>query len=457
MADSILNLFTKGIGPSSSHTVGVMRITYKACLEVENLGILNRVSRIQIELLGSLGATGVGHESDRACIYGLLGYMPESIPIHKARSNYEILQKRKTLSLLGKHTIPFDPQKDIQFKPQEHHPFHPNALRISFFDDCETILTCKDCFSIGGGAIVCENEAISKPNLAQLPYPYASMQELLAWCKQLQKPIHEVVFLNESALHEPKIIRDYLLNIATTMREVVARGCFTSGFLPITNLPRRAPSLFKKLCQDSPQNFPFAAMDWVSTWAMAVNEENACGGIIVTAPTNGAAGIIPATLSFLDIFFPLQTIKMQNERTINFLLTAGGIARLYQRNASISGADVGCQGEVGVACSMAAGALAFALGATPEQIENAAEIAMEHNLGLTCDPYKGLVQVPCIERNAMASAKAIHAARLALQGDGKHFVSLDSVIKTMLQTGKDMQSKYKETSQGGLAVNIVEC
>lgn len=457
MADSILNLFSKGIGPSSSHTMGVMKITHKACEEAKNLGILPKTTRIKIELLGSLGATGKGHESDVASIYGLLGYQPETIPINKAKIEYKTLEEKHELNLLGERKIDFNPKRDILFLPQEVHQYHPNTLRISFYDRSDKILTCKSYFSVGGGAIASE-DSLSKEHLnISLPYMYNSMQELLNWCKKEQKDIHEIVFANECALHEPVKIKEYLQHIAYTMRSVVARGCYAKDNLPVTNLPRRAPILFKKLCQDTPQNFPFAAMDWVSVWAMAVNEENACGGIVVTAPTNGAAGIIPAVLSFLDIFFPLNSKKLQDERTINFLLTAGGIARLYQRNASISGADVGCQGEVGVACSMAAGALAYALGATPEQIENAAEIGMEHNLGLTCDPYKGLVQVPCIERNAMAASKAIHAARLALQGNGKHFVSLDNVIKTMYETGKDMQSKYKETSQGGLAVNIVEC
>lgn len=457
MADSILNLFSKGIGPSSSHTVGVMRITRNACREIKNMGILSDIYRVKIELLGSLGATGEGHDSHKAAIYGLLGYTPETIPIQKAKNDFQNILDKKQLSLLKERQIDFDFQQDMQFKPQETHPFHPNALRITFYDQKNKPLTCKSYFSVGGGAIMGEELSKQKQAELSLPYPYSTMKELLFLCKSEQKCIHEIVFANECAMHEPNKIKEYLENIANTMRGVIARGCFAKDNLPVTNLPRRAPALFKKLCQDAPQNLPFAAMDWVSVWAMAVNEENACGGIVVTAPTNGAAGIIPAILSFLDIFFPLNSKKFQNERTINFLLTAGGIARLYQRNASISGADVGCQGEVGVACSMAAGALAYALGATPEQIENAAEIGMEHNLGLTCDPYKGLVQVPCIERNAMAASKAIHAARLALQGDGKHFVSLDNVIKTMYETGKDMQSKYKETSKGGLAVNIVEC
>lgn len=458
MAVSVFELFKIGIGPSSSHTVGPMLAANRFLQQMETDGLLPGMARIRIELHGSLGATGKGHGSDKALMLGLMGELPASVEIESIPARIEAIREGRSLQLPGGRVIPFDPQEDLQFHRRRQLKFHPNGMLFTALDTRGETLCQRRFYSVGGGFVVQENaqgEPLLLEDQTQLRYPFHSGDELLALCDEQGLSISQLVLENEKAWRGETQIRDGLLEIWRVMQACVARGCRQEGVLPGgLKVKRRAPRLYRQLSSETElNNVPLGTMDWVNLYALAVNEENAAGGRVVTAPTNGAAGIIPAVLHYYCRFSP----GASEEGVVRFLLTAGAIGMLYKENASISGAEVGCQGEVGAACSMAAGALTEVLGGTPWQVENAAEIGMEHNLGLTCDPVGGLVQVPCIERNAMGAVKAINASRMALRGDGSHFVSLDKVIKTMRETGADMQDKYKETSRGGLAVNLVEC
>lgn len=457
MVTSVFEIFKVGIGPSSSHTVGPMRAALQFVEGLQSQVGLSRVQRVTVDLFGSLGATGLGHGSDRAVLLGLVGERPETVDPAEIEGIVAEIRTTQAIALLRQHSIPFHDQTDLRFH-WEALPYHPNGMRFTALDEGQATLAAETYYSIGGGFVVAEASlaAGAAPVMEpELPYPFHSAAQLLAWCEKTGQPISEIMAHNEASGRSPARVHDELLQRWGVMQQCVRRGCETDGILPGgLHLKRRAPALYRQLAaQAAVIDDPLYLMDWVNLFAIAVNEENAAGGRVVTAPTNGAAGIIPAVLHYYDRFCPRAT----PEGIVRFLLTAGAIASLYKENASISGADVGCQGEVGVACSMAAGALAEVLGGTPRQVENAAEIAMEHNLGLTCDPIAGLVQIPCIERNAMGAVKAINAARIALRGDGHHVVSLDRVIQTMRATGADMSTNYKETSQGGLAVNVIEC
>ena len=449
MATSVFDLFKIGIGPSSSHTVGPMKA---AGLFLQHLP-LSQVNRIQVDLYGSLGLTGKGHGSDKAILLGLEGEQPETVEITNIHSRLQQIEAQQLLRLNQQYLISFHKKQDLIFHHQQNLPLHENGLRFQAWDADGQLLVEKTYYSIGGGFVL-EGEGdtlVVVEDQSELPFPYKKASALLEICWQQHYSISQIVLANEQIWHSKEEIHRRLLNIWEVMQECVRLGCVNEGVLPGgLKVGRRAPSLHRKLQQEED---PTNLMVWVNLFALAVNEENAAGGRVVTAPTNGAAGIIPAVLHYLMRF----TRHYSQDQVVRFLLTAAGIGMLYKENASISGAAVGCQGEVGSACSMAAGALAECLGGTPAQVENAAEIAMEHNLGLTCDPIGGLVQIPCIERNAIAANKAINAAQLALRNDGRHHVSLDKVIRTMWQTGRDMDSKYKETARGGLAVNIVEC
>ncbi len=455
MAISVFDLFKIGIGPSSSHTVGPMRA---AGLFLAALPGLERVRRLRVDLYGSLGATGKGHGTDKAVLLGLEGEAPESVATSSIDSRVaEILAKAK-LQLAGSHAVQFDAPRDLLFHRKKTLSFHPNGLTFSAFDSGDELLCQRTYYSVGGGFVVDPRATGADRVVADetpLRYPFASASELLAICAEQGLSISSVMLANETSWRAEAEVTADLLRIWAVMRDCVERGCHAEGVLPGgMKVKRRAARLYRQLMSETEVNHvPLGTMDWVNLYALAVNEENAAGGRVVTAPTNGAAGIIPAVLHYFWRFSP----GYSEQGVVRFLLTAGAIGLLYKQNASISGAEVGCQGEVGSACSMAAGALTEVLGGTPEQVENAAEIAMEHNLGLTCDPVGGLVQVPCIERNAMGAVKALNASRMALRGDGRHFVSLDKVIKTMRDTGADMKSKYKETARGGLAVNVIEC
>lgn len=462
MAISVFDLFKVGIGPSSSHTVGPMRAAFQFVSDLVQQGQLEQVQRLQVELYGSLGATGRGHGSDKAVLLGLAGEVPDRVDPATVGPTLERIRSSKRLKLLGQHEIAFDEKTDLAFhwRSLAH---HPNGMCFIGFDAAERELSRKTYYSVGGGFVVSEAALQNppQPDSRRLPYPFKTANELLHHCQTHQLSISQLMLENEKSWRSEAEVRQALLHIWDVMQACVKQGCQTEGILPGgLKVKRRAAELYRTLNSQteiaSPD--PLIIMDWVNVYALAVNEENAAGGRVVTAPTNGAAGIVPAVLHYYTRHC-LETADAAatNDGVVHFLLTAGAIALLYKENASISGADVGCQGEVGVACSMAAGALTEVLGGTPEQVENAAEIGMEHNLGLTCDPVGGLVQVPCIERNAMASLKAINAARMALRGDGHHYVSLDKVIKTMRDTGADMHVKYKETSRGGLAVNMIEC
>jgi L-serine dehydratase len=458
MAISVFELFRIGIGPSSSHTVGPMRAARTFALGLHSQGALERVAAVRAELFGSLGATGKGHGSDKAVILGLEGEEPDKVDPTTIGARVEAVRREGSLSLLGRHRIAF-PDTNLVFHRHKSLPFHPNGMTFAALDAAGTTVDQKTYYSVGGGFVVDETAtgaARVKQDDTPLPYPFSSGAQMLALCGQHGFSISTLMLENEKAWRPEAEIRERLLVIWEAMQECVRRGCREEGTLPGgMKVKRRAAELYRNL-SGSPEaglRDPLTALDWVNLYALAVNEENAAGGRVVTAPTNGAAGIIPAVMHYYARFVP----GADDDGIVRFLLTAGAIGILYKENASISGAEVGCQGEVGVACSMAAGALAEAQGGTPAQVENAAEIGMEHNLGLTCDPVGGLVQVPCIERNAMGSVKAINAARIALRGDGQHFVSLDEVIKTMRETGRDMSTKYKETSRGGLAVNVIEC
>ncbi len=461
MGKTVFDLFKIGIGPSSSHTMGPMKIARKFVQIALEKNLLQACHKIKVELFGSLGATGKGHGSDKAIVLGLMGETPKDINIEVSNERFFDILRHKKINLLEIKRIDFDFDKDIVLYKDKVLKFHSNAITLYLYDKNQNILLKKTYYSIGGGEIIDEKEVNNGQTKEKydLPYEFYSASQLLEQCKKNSFKISELMMENEKSMRSEEEIKKSLLDIWGAMENSIKEGCQKSGTLPITKIKRRANMIYKKL--KAKDGFamidPLEVMDWVNLWALAVNEENACGSKIVTAPTNGAAGIIPAVMQYMNKFLGSSLKDFHEHKVINFLLTAGAIGLLYQRNASISGAAVGCQGEVGVACSMAAAALAESMGGTIEQVENAAEIAMEHNLGLTCDPVNGLVQVPCIERNAMAAMKAINAARMALNGDGKHFVSLDNVIKTMFETGKDMMRKYKETSLGGLAVNIVEC
>jgi len=459
MAISVFDLFSIGIGPSSSHTVGPMRAAHKFVQGLKQDNLLGEVVKVKADLYGSLGATGKGHGSDKAVMLGLEGELPESVDTGSVDSRLESIRASQQLNLLGERSIRFDEKKQLIMHRRETLPFHSNGMTFGAFDADSEELRKSTFYSVGGGFIVDESaqggDRIVEDD-TRLPYPFHSAVDLLIQCANHDLSISDVMMENEKSWRDETEIRQGLLEIWKTMRTCVKNGCHNEGILPGgMKVKRRAADLYRKLRGEPGITYkdPLVTLDWVNLWALAVNEENAAGGRVVTAPTNGAAGIIPAVMHYYQHFYPAA----EDDGIVRFLLTAGAIGILYKENASISGAEVGCQGEVGSACSMAAGALTEVLGGTPEQVENAAEIGMEHNLGLTCDPVGGLVQVPCIERNAMASVKAINAARIAMRGDGQHFVSLDKVIKTMRETGADMKTKYKETARGGLAVNIIEC
>lgn len=443
MSISIFDLFSIGIGPSSSHTVGPMRAARKFLLEA---GDLSQYNSIKIELFGSLALTGKGHGTDWSIIFGLEGQTPEDIDPASIKDHLEQIYSTKKISLLGQKEIPFDEKTDLIFCTDKMLPFHSNAMRFTMggFQ--------KIYYSVGGGFVI--EEGKQEELFSEVPYSFKSADELLAACRKNNMSIEELMLENEKTWRDEETIRQRLLVIWQVMRDCIDRGLHTSGILPgVLKLERRAPELFRQLTQVDGGSDPSEIMDWLSLYAIAIGEENAAGGRIVTAPTNGAAGIIPSVLHYYWNF----TDNPSEDGIVKFLLVAGAVGILYKLGASISGAEVGCQGEVGVACSMAAAGLAAVMGGTRRQIENAAEIGMEHNLGLTCDPVAGLVQIPCIERNAMGAIKAVNAARLALRGDGSHKISLDQVIATMRQTGADMSSIYKETSKGGLAANIILC
>jgi len=459
MAISVFDLFKSGIGPSSSHTVGPMIAAKRFANALDIKALASSVSRCKVELYGSLGATGKGHGSDKAVLLGLEGEHPSTIDVEDIPARLEAIRESKSIVLPGNHRLRFDESKDLVMHRRKALPFHPNAVLFTATDAAGDVLLKKTYYSVGGGFVLddtaAEGEPVVKADDTRVPYAFTSGNHLLALCKEHDKSVSELMMLNECTWRSESEVRQELLALWQVMQECVTRGCNASGILPGgMKVKRRAAELYKSLSQhpEAALRDPLTIMDWVNLYALAVNEENAAGGRVVTAPTNGAAGIIPAVLHYYHRFLPGSS----DEGIVDFLLTAGAIGILYKENASISGAEVGCQGEVGSACSMAAGALAAVMGGTPEQVENAAEIGMEHNLGLTCDPVGGLVQVPCIERNAMGSVKAINAARIALRGDGTHFVSLDKVIKTMRDTGADMKTKYKETARGGLAINVIE-
>ncbi|MBE7419203.1 MAG: L-serine ammonia-lyase [Ideonella sp.] len=474
MAVSVFDLFKIGIGPSSSHTVGPMRAARMFALRLAHDGVAARVARIKAELYGSLGATGKGHGSDKAVLLGLAGHEPDTVDVDAVPALLQTIRDAGRTTLAHAHgeaagpTLAFDERNDLVFHRRESLPFHANGMRFTAFDAAGATLAERCYYSVGGGFVVSDEVAADggrhkrvAPDTTVLPHPFHTGAELLARTAELGCSIAEVMRRNERHWRDDAAIDAGLDRIWQTMQACVARGIVTPGVLPGGfKVRRRAPALRAALeAKDTAAHAavqaadPLIVLDWVNLFALAVNEENAAGGRVVTAPTNGAAGIVPAVLHYYTRFTP----RASTPGVRDFLLTAAAIGILYKENASISGAEVGCQGEVGVACSMAAGALCAVLGGTPAQAENAAEIGMEHHLGLTCDPVGGLVQIPCIERNAVASVQAINAARMALRGDGTHHVSLDKVIKTMRETGADMMTKYKETARGGLAVNIVEC
>ncbi len=458
MTISVFNLFSIGIGPSSSHTVGPMKAAKEFVSLLNQNNKLLETQRVKVELFGSLAFTGKGHGTDGAILLGLEGNAPDTINPDIIRPRMQEILTQQKMNIAGNHVIDFHFNRDFELNLKDLLPAHTNGMRFTAYDQNDNILLTKIYYSIGGGFIIDEEQAnqTTLPVDHPIPYPFVTTKELLEHCEKNQLSIKDVMFANESSMHPETEVIARLLQITKVMRECIDKGCGTSGILPGgLQIKRRAPELFQKLQQKGrPTSYEYTdSMGWLNLYAIAVNEENAAGSRVVTAPTNGAAGVIPAVLYYYLDFYP----EAKEEDIIEFMLTAGAIAILYKKGASISGAEVGCQGEVGVASSMAAAALTAVMGGTIHQIENAAEIAMEHHLGMTCDPINGLVQIPCIERNAMGAVKAVNAARLALLGDGQHFVSLDKVIATMKQTGKDMMSIYKETSLGGLAANIPEC
>ena len=460
MAISLFDMLKIGIGPSSSHTVGPMKAAQLFAGELQADGLLPRVARVQAQLYGSLGATGRGHGSGPAVLLGLEGNLPELIDPSGVEPRVQAITEQGRLLLAGVQPVGYAEQTDLLYHADNVLPYHANGMSFTAFDGAGEVLRFRVYYSVGGGFVVDEAAASADrivEDSTRLPYPFKSAHGLLAICRETGLSISEVMLANEQVWRSEAEVREGILEIWRVMRECVQNGIKHEGVLPGgLQVKRRAAALHRELKNRTRMDLitpSLGAMDWVNLYALAVNEENAAGGRMVTAPTNGAAGIIPAVLHYYVNFCP----NSDEEGVIRFLLTAAAIGILFMENASISGAEVGCQGEVGSACAMAAAGLAEATGGTPEQVENAAEIGMEHNLGLTCDPIGGLVQVPCIERNAMASLKAINAAALALRGNGEHFVSLDKVIATMRETGRDMLEKYKETSRGGLAVNVIEC
>jgi L-serine dehydratase len=458
MALSVFDIFKVGIGPSSSHTMGPMRAARDFVLGLKRDGLLEQTRQIAARLYGSLALTGAGHGTDRAVLVGLEGADPQTADPDSIEPTVQRIRTSGRIKLLGEHEIAFDEPMQLLFMRHETLPRHSNGMRFTALTDRLEILREEEIYSIGGGFVIrgddWEDRAVAASSeQAAPPYPFASGADLLALCREHGLEIYELVMANERTWRSEPQVRAGLLNLWRVMQACVERGFRQTGVLPgVLKVRRRAPKMYRVLTESTAAR-PLDVMDWVNAYALAVNEENAAGGRVVTAPTNGAAGIVAAVLHFYVRFEE----GANDEGVLRFLLTAAAMGMLYKRNASISGAEMGCQGEVGVACSMAAAGLVAALHGTNEQSENAAEIAMEHNLGLTCDPVAGLVQIPCIERNAMGAVKAINAARLAMRGDGTHKVSLDQVIATMRQTGADMSTIYKETSQGGLAVNVPEC
>jgi len=457
MAVSVFDLFKIGIGPSSSHTVGPMKAACGFARRLERNDKLQATARLQTSLYGSLAFTGRGHGTDKAVMLGLQGELPDEIDPDRIEPMLASIRSSETLRLLNHHTIPFNEKTDLLFRKREKLPHHPNGMRFEAFDASGALLERREYYSVGGGFVINQDKAsedLIVVDSTPQRYPFDNGDELLSLCRQHELRIAEIMLANESCWRSKDEIRAGLLRIRAAMKSCMERGYRQHGELPGgLKVARRAPQLHHQLSSQGGNADPLSVLDWVNLYALAVNEENAAGGRVVTAPTNGAAGVIPAVLQYYEDFVP----GASEDGVIEFLLTAGAIGILYLQNASISGAEVGCQGEVGVACSMAAGGLTAAMGGSMAQVENAAEIGMEHNLGLTCDPVGGLVQIPCIERNAMAAVKAINAQRMAFRGEGKHRVSLDKVIKTMRDTGADMKSHYKETSRGGLAVNVIEC
>ncbi|MFI6403313.1 L-serine ammonia-lyase [Streptomyces sp. NPDC050548] len=455
MAISVFDLFSIGIGPSSSHTVGPMRAARMFARRLRNEELLDSVASVRTELYGSLGATGHGHGTPKAVLLGLEGESPRTVDVEGADERVERIKAAGRIRLLGEHEIPFDFDADLKLHRRKTLPYHANGMTLWAYDAAGGELLSKTYYSVGGGFVV-DEEAVGADRIklddTVLKYPFRTGDELLRLTQETGLSISALMLENERAWRTEEEIRAGLLEIWRVMGACVSRGMSREGILPGGLRVRRRAAMSAR--QLRAEGDPLAhAMEWITLYAMAVNEENAAGGRVVTAPTNGAAGIIPAVLHYYINFVP----GADEEGVVRFMLAAGAIGMLFKENASISGAEVGCQGEVGSACSMAAGALAEVLGGSPEQVENAAEIGMEHNLGLTCDPVGGLVQIPCIERNGMAAVKAVTAARMAMRGDGSHKVSLDKVIKTMKETGADMSVKYKETARGGLAVNIIEC
>lgn len=457
MAVSVFDLFKIGIGPSSSHTVGPMKAACTFAQRLANQNLLEKTGRIRATLYGSLAHTGRGHGTDKAVMLGLQGAMPDRIDPDSIDAALATIRNSGKLNLNGSQAIHFQEKKDLVFNKRKVLPQHPNGMRFEALDAAGNLLESRDYYSIGGGFVVNQDKAAQDRILTDntvLPYSFSTADELLALCEHHNLRISELMMANEKTWRNQDEICSGLTKIWQAMSDCMKRGYHQPGVLPGgLKVKRRAPELYRELQQHSANEDPLAVLDWVNLFALSVNEENAAGGRVVTAPTNGAAGIVPAVIQYYLQFIP----GASDQGMIEFLLTAGAIGILYLQNASISGAEVGCQGEVGVACSMAAGGLTAAMGGKMFQVENAAEIGMEHNLGLTCDPVGGLVQIPCIERNAMGAVKAINAQRMAIRGDGTHQVSLDKVIKTMRETGADMKSRYKETSRGGLAVNVIEC
>ncbi len=454
----LFDLFSIGIGPSSSHTVGPMIAAATFARELREMEILTHTSRVKAELYGSLALTGKGHGTDKAILNGLEGHRPETVDPSVMQANMERIIRTEQLNLGGEKNIRFVAERDFPFYQKELLPFHTNGMRFTAYDDQDNLLKSQVFYSIGGGFILKEEE-INEPleGLSKPTYPFSTATELLDLCQQHNLTVAELMRSNEQCWRTDDEINTGIMHIAQVMLDCIENGCKHSGILPGgLQVKRRAPHLYRTLVEHKgvPSHFEQSdVMNYLNLYAMAVNEENAAGGRIVTAPTNGAAGIIPAVMKY----FQYACDRVRDEDIYTYFLTAAAIGILYKKNASISGAEVGCQGEVGVASSMAAAGLTAVMGGSIAQIENAAEIAMEHHLGMTCDPVMGLVQIPCIERNAMGSVKAVNASRMALIGDGQHHISLDKVIRTMKQTGMDMKSIYKETSMGGLAVNSIEC
>jgi L-serine dehydratase len=453
MAISVFDLFSIGIGPSSSHTVGPMRAARMFVTGLAEDGWLRQTGRIRVELFGSLGATGHGHGSEAAVLLGLSGERPEEVDTGTVAGKIAGIRRTGRLRLPGGHEIPFDQDADLVLHRRKSLPVHPNGMVFRAYGD--ELLAERTYYSVGGGFV--RGEGAIAEDTTPVPHPFSTGGELLALCRETGLPASEIMLRNELSWRTRDEIRDGLLRIWQVMVECVRAGCTRDGVLPGgLKVPRRAKALHTKLLAEEGterSRDSLSAMDWVSLYALAVNEENASGGRVVTAPTNGAAGIIPAVLHYYRRFIR----EASDDGVVTFLLTAGAIGAILKQTGSISGAEVGCQGEVGSACAMAAAGLTEVLGGSPAQVENAAEIGVEHHLGLTCDPVGGLVQIPCIERNAVGASKAIHAARMALRGDGSHVVTLDKAIKTMRETGADMKVKYKETARGGLAVNVIEC